>query len=260
MAIRRYTEEELEQAKEFLRRRIESELSMKRDVEDLLGKYAESLLDLLFRNAPQEDINILIDELCADLLSDCFLLGVDDRDDDRKKILIYMNSERNGNNLDGRISERCRTFFREVYAVYLAGRLLGLDKRSLLSSIRENFKHPWDNGVLTEVRDKILGGEVAGNIADFTEPHFGTGHETSSMGALQTLTGYAVADAWMWWQYDDARARGAKGYFVVRGSSYPCAECDSHTGIFYPIGDDDNRPQYHMNCCCVVVYTYVERL
>lgn len=256
----RYTEAELEEARDFLRRRIDSELSMQRDVEDVLTEYADRLLMLLFRNASQQEIDILIDEMCAQLLSDCFILGVDDRQDDREAILLWMNSERNGSTLEERIEERGRTWMNEIFAVYMAGDLLGLDRKGLLSSIKANMKHPWDNEVLVAVREKIQRGEVAGDLSDFENPHFGTGHEISSLGALQTLTGFAVSDAWMWWQYEDARKQGAKGYFVERGSGFPCEICDSHTGIFYPISDEDNRPQYHSHCCCVVIYTYVEHI
>ena len=56
------------------------------------------------------------------------------------------------------------------------------------------------------------------------------------------------------------RYRTMKGYHVLRGSSYPCEICDSHTGIFYPISDEDNKPQYHAHCCCLVVYSYVDRI
>ena len=254
-----YTEQELEDAKEFLRRRIENELSMKRDVDDLLNEYAEKLLILLFRDAPDEDINALIDELCSQLLEDCKLLAVDEHDRE-DEILLYMLGERNGDTLEGRISKRCRTFFNEIFAVYLGGKLLGWDMRSLLSSIRANLDHPWQNEVLVAVREKIQRGEMAGNLDDFAEPHFGRGIEISSMGALETMTGYAIADAWMWWGYEDALAKGAIGYYVQRGSSYPCDECQSHVGIFYPMSDEDNRPQYHKNCCCYVIYSYVERL
>ena len=260
MAQIRYTDEELEQAKDFLRRRIESELSMHRDVEDVLTEYAEKLLYLYFIGASQSEIDMLVDEMCAQLLSDCYILGVDDRQEDRDAILLWMNTERNDDTLEGRINKRGRTFMNEIFAVYLAGKLLGLDRGSLLSSVKANMKHPWDNEVLVAVREKIRRGEVAGNIEDFEEPHFGTGHEISSLGALQTITGFAISDAWMWWQYEDARRQGAKGYFVERGSSFPCEECNSHTGIFYPIGDEDNRPQYHRNCCCIVIYTYVEHI
>lgn len=254
-----YTEQELEQAKAFLRDRIRNEQSMSADIERLLIAYAGYLLSALYRNLSDDELEALIHDLVAEIMADVELLAVDEHDR-RDAILLYMLGERNGDTLEGRVSKRCHTFFNEVFAVYAAGKLLNLNETSLLSSIKANFKHPWENEVLVAVREKIERGEVTGNIEDFEEPHFGRGVEISSMGALQTMTAYAIGDAWMWWGHEDALSKGAKGYFVVRGSSYPCAECDSHTGIFYPISDEDNRPQYHLNCCCIVVYSYIERL
>ena len=259
MATDSYTQQELQEAKAFLRDRLRNEQSMSADVERLLIAYAAYLLSALFRNASDDELEGLVLDLVAQIMADAELLAVDEHDR-RNAILLYMLGERNGNTLEGRVSERCHTFFNEVFAVYAAGKLLKLGESSLLSSVKANMKHPWQNEVLVAVREKIERGEVTGSIEDFEEPHYGRGVEISSMGALQTMTAYAIGDAWMWWGHEDALARGAKGYFVVRGSSYPCAECDSHTGIFYPIDDEDNRPQYHLNCCCIVVYSYVERL
>lgn len=258
----RYTEQELEAAKDFLRRRIDSELSMSNDVEYLLGEYAEALLELLFRDAPQESINALVDELISQLIEDCYVLGVDERDDDRAAIMLWMNGERGGETLEGRVEKRVHSFVVEVAAVFFASRLLGSTKGvgALAATIRTHLKKPWDNPILKEVREKIAKGELSGDISQFEAPHFGRGVEVSSMGALQTITSYAVADAWMQWEYEDARKNGAIGYYVLRGSSYPCDECDSHTGVFYYITDDSNRPQYHLNCCCYVVYSYLERV
>lgn len=260
MADITYTDRELEAAKDYLRRRIESEVSMERDVENLLSEYAEYLLVLLYRDAPMADINALVDELIGRLIDDCYILGVDDRDGDRTAIMLYMNSPRGGETMEERVGKRVRTFLVELGAVYLACKLLDIGLSEALESVRGSFRHPWDNPVLEEVRRSIQSGDIAGDITQFDEPHFGRGVEISSMGALQKITAYHVADAWMWWQYEEADRNGAEGYFVVRGSDYPCDECDSHTGIFYPIGDEENRPQYHLNCRCVVVYSYVERL
>lgn len=259
MAQTWYTEEELEQAKEYLRERLRNERSMDADIAQLLRVYAALLLNSLFRNASDDELEALIAQLVDEVMEDCYTLAVDEHDR-RDAILLYMNGERNGDTLEGRVGNRCRTFFGEVFAVYAAGRMLGWDEKSLLSSIKANLKHPWDNEVLIAAREKIRRGELAGNIADFDEPHFGKGVEISSLGALQTITTYAVGDAWMWWGHEDALAKGAKGYFVVRGSSFPCDECDSHTNTFYPISDEDNRPQYHAHCCCAVVYSYVDRV
>ena len=95
MTKMRYTEEELEEAKEFLRRRMENELSMQRDVESLLTEYAERLLNLLFMGAGEDVINALVDELAAELLDDCEILAVDEHDK-QDAILLYMLGERNG--------------------------------------------------------------------------------------------------------------------------------------------------------------------
>lgn len=255
-----YTPEELEAAKEFLRKRLDSERSMSADVERLLYTYAGYLLSALFDGASDEDVELLIQDLIEHLIADCELLAVDEREDKRDAILLYMLGERNGDTLEGRVNNRCHTFFNEVYAVYMAGELLGWDEKSLLSSVKANFEHPWDNEVLVAVREKINRGEIDVDIADFEEAHYGKGIEISSLGALQMMLGYAIADAWTWWQYEDAKENGAKGYHVLRGSSYPCPECDSHTGIFYPISDEDNKPQYHAHCCCLVVYSYVDRI
>ena len=260
MATNGYTPEELEAAKEFLRKRLESERSMSADVERLLYTYAGYLLSALFSNASDEDIELLIQDLIEQLMADCELLAIDEREDKRDAILLYMLGERNGDTLEGRVNKRCHTLFNEVFAVYTAGKLLGWDETSLLSSIKANFEHPWDNEVLVAIREKINRGEIDADISDFEEAHYGKGIEISSLGALQTMLGYAIADAWTWWQYEDAKEKGAKGYHVVRGSSFPCPECDSHTGIFYPISDEENKPQYHAHCCCLVVYSYVDRI
>ena len=260
MATNGYTPEELEAAKDFLRRRLESEQSMSADVERLLYTYAGYLLSALFNGESDEDVELLIQDLIEQLMADCELLAVDEREDKRDAILLYMNSERNGDTLEGRVGNRCHTFFNEVYAVYMAGKLVGWDEKSLLSSIKSNLEHPWDNEVLVAVREKISRGEIDADIEDFEEAHYGKGVEISSLGALQTMLGFAIADAWTWWQYEDAKEKGAKGYHVVRGSSYACEICDSHTGIFYPISDEENKPQYHAHCCCLVVYSYVDRI
>ncbi len=260
MATNGYTPEELEAAKDFLRKRLESEQSMSADVERLLYTYAGYLLSALFSDSSDEDLELLIQDLIEQLLADCELLAVDEREDKRDAILLYMLGERNGDTLEGRVNKRCHTLFNEVFAVYTAGKLLGWDENSLLSSVKANFEHPWQNEVLVAVREKISRGEIDADIEDFEEAHYGKGVEISSLGALQTMLGYAIADAWTWWQYEDSKEKGAKGYFVVRGSSYPCDICQSAADSFHPIDDTEHIVPLHRHCVCYIVYSYVDRL
>ena len=253
-----YTEQELEDAKAYLRLRLRNEQSMSADVLRLLELYAGYLLTALFGNASENEIEMLIQDLIEQLLSDVELLAVDDHDR-RDAILLYMNSERHGDTLRGRVDKRCHTFFNEVFAVYMAGKLLNKGYNVLLNSITTNLTKPWQNEVLQEAREKIEKGEIASDF-DFSEPSYGRGVEISSLGALDTLTRYAIGDAWMYWGWLDASEKGAKGYFVERGSTYPCDICQSHVGIFYKIEDEENRPPFHNHCVCFVVYSFVERL
>lgn len=256
MAIR-YTDEELSAAEDYLRDRLRNERSMSADVERLLEAYAAYLLSALFSDASDEEVEALLDDLVRMLMEDCETLAVDEHDR-RDGILAYILGERGGDTLEGRVRKRVNTFFNECFAVFMAGKLLGKKYDVLVPSMKEYFKHPWDNEVIKEAREKQEKGEIPPDY-DFSEPHYGRGNPVSSLTALELMLGYAVADAWQWWGYEDAKERGARGYFVLRGSSYPCDICDSHTGVFYYITDESNRPQYHQNCCCLVVYSYADR-
>lgn len=253
-----YTQEELEEAKAYLRDRLRNESSMSSDIHRLLEMYAAYLLTALFGNATENDIQLLIQDLIDQLLADVELLSCDTHDK-KDMILLYLHSERYGDTIDGRVRNRVNTFYNEVFAVYTAGKLLNKTYDTLLPTIKKYFDKPWENPVIVEAREKQERGEIDPDY-EFSEPHFGKGEPIASMTALDRMLGFAIADSWMYWAWLNANGNGAKGYYVIRGSSYPCTECDSHTGIFYPIGDEDNRPQYHLNCCCLVVYSYTERI
>lgn len=257
-----YTEEQLEEAKAYLRDRLRNQKSMSRRIEELLVMYAEYLLNALFSSMGgnvDADVELLVLDLIEEIMSDCVLLAQDEHD--RKDlILAYISRDIAGDNLNGRIEKRVRTFAAEVTAVYGAGKILTHSYDYMLSSIKEYRHDPWNNPILVEAREMRDSGMMQFPGVYIDEPHYGQGVAISSLAALDMITENAIAEGWMYWQYLDEKDNGAKGYFVERGSSYPCEECDSHTGIFYHISDKDNIPPYHPHCVCFVVYSDVERL
>lgn len=263
MAEYTYTDEMLEEAKAYLRDRIRNQQSMSRRVEELLALYAEYLLNALFSSMGgnvENDVELLVNDLIEQLYNDCVMLALDEHDR-RDAILAYISRDIAGANLNGRIEKRVRTFVDEVSVVYAVGRLMGRNYETILSSIRGSLKDPWNNPILIAARtERDRGSITIPDDLDIDEHHYGKGEPVSSLKALDRITEFAIGEGWNEWQYLDAKDNGAKGYFVERGSSYPCEECDSHTGIFYPITDEDSKPLYHLNCCCIVVYTDVERL
>ena len=58
--------------------------------------------------------------------------------------------------------------------------------------------------------------------------------------------------AWMRSYRMDFEESGAVGFYVLRGSSYPCSLCDSKVG-FHVIDEIDDFPPFHPNCCCYVI-------
>lgn len=263
MAVTDYTELQLEEAKAYLRDRLRNQKSMSMRVEALLTLYAEYLLNALSSSIGgnvENDVELLVEDLIEQIWDDCVLLAQDEHDR-KDMILAYISRDIAGDNLNGRVTSRVRTFAAEITAVYGAGRLLDYSYQKMLSSIKDNLKDPWHNPIITEAKEKADNGEITiPDGLDLEEPHFGQGSPISSLLALDFICETAIADGWMEWLYLDKKDNGAKGYFVLRGSSYPCEECQSHVGIFWPIDNKDHYPPFHRSCVCYVVFSDVERL
>lgn len=252
--MRKYTQKEYEDAAELLRQRIENELSMTSDVERLLDAYAEYILHALYTGASDADIEMLIEDLVMQIMDDCRMLAIDEHDVDDGILALVFDGD--GTSVEERVRRRAATFLDEVTAAYNAGEILQMDEAGILSSIKESMDDPWDNELISEVRGLIENGEASGNISDYEERHYGKGVPISSRLDLELITVSAVAETWNEWEWKAASDGGAKGYYVERGSSYPCDTCNEHTGVFYPITDKSHLPQYHRNCRCFAVYVY----
>jgi hypothetical protein len=46
--------------------------------------------------------------------------------------------------------------------------------------------------------------------------------------------------------------RNAAGFYVLRGSTYPCRACDDNTG-FHPMTEQEAMPPIHPHCCCYTI-------
>lgn len=266
-----YTEEDLERAKAYLRSRIENEVSMSKDVDKLLDEYAEYIIDVILSEGVDgfggvmADIDLLVDDLIAQILADCRLLSVDDHTDMRDEILAYIERRIGDNTLEERVSNRVRTFAHEVMAVGVAGLLFGMGRGMIIDSVRTNKNAPWDNPILRNARDKamlgdaaFIGGVSALNISldYFEEPHYGRGVPISSDRAITDICVFAISEAWGYYDYITNRDTST-GYYVLRGSGFPCEECDSHVG-YHPISDEEDLPMFHNHCRCYTVWARVE--
>lgn len=69
-----------------------------------------------------------------------------------------------------------------------------------------------------------------------------------------------VQMGWMHFLRDEYEERGAAGYWVGRGSNYPCeAICDLKVG-FHDINDKEGFPPFHGHCCCWAIPVYEKEI
>jgi len=253
MAEEKYSRSQLEAAREYLRRRLEDESSMRGDVESVLSTYIPLLVTLLVRGMSQSDIEEVLDDLVADLIADCEALSVDDHDGNRDALLLFLHQDIGGKTIDDRIRERVSTLYDEVFTLVAIGLLLGEKESSIVTSILSSMKEPWRNPMLLTFREKVQSGEVSVPAGiDISDRHYGKGVPVSSLVALTDITVYGVSACWSlndWLEHKDS----SSGYYVFRGSSYDCDECDSHVG-YHPVSDEGSLPLYHNHCKCYVVW------
>ena len=247
-----YTKEQLEEAKEYLRRRLDSESSMRDDIGDVLSFYIMLLVMLLVSGESEERINETLDELVMMILEDCDTLAVDEHTDESAAILLFIHGEIGGKILDDRIRERVGTLFDELKTTVMIGLLLKMSADAIVSAFVGGMKDPWNNKVIAEYRSKVASGEISPDADIDAEPrHYGKGVPVSSYTALSDIAVYAVSAGWS--VYDYLSNRDSVGYHVFRGSSYPCDECDSHVG-YHDISDTESLPLFHNHCKCYVVW------
>lgn len=256
----RYTKEELDAARDYLRQRMEAEGLMERTITTILDECADTLIGFILGGATDEEIDTVIESLVDSLMEYIDLIAVSEHDG-RDMLLLWLHDEWNGGTMEKIVRMRAGTFHDEVAVACAAGELLHRTSAEILSAVKSSMRDPWHNPMIIEVLNEAAKGSIViPDGLDLEERHYGQGIPVSTLTALEFLGVSAVADAWTWWQHEDEKGKGAVGYFVERGSSFPCEECDSHTGIFYPIDDTEHLPQYHRNCRCFVVYSNVERL
>lgn len=136
----------------------------------------------------------------------------------------------------------------EVEAAIAAAGLENVtDTQTVIDGIRDHLSRPYENPMIA----RHLGEGEAVRLDRI--PHYGKGRPVASETALAVLLTTVVAKGWMQnWARINA---GKRGYYVYRGSSYPCDICDAQVGFLHAPEDIDGQPPYHPHCCCYTVYT-----
>lgn len=249
------TESDIEAAKAYLRERLECERAMGSLLESAMKEAAEKIVEICYAanvnpqtfrysDLPlrvQWDIDEVIQQL-QEAIDDYFVtLAIADHEENRDKILPLILGESHRSTFEERLSDYCGKYKDELMLLIGAGLFLGIAKSALVKSIGENLKHPYANQLLSD-----------GIAAPLT---YGRGRTNSMFTAINDLTRYGIAEGWMQNQYIRNRKDGCIGWYVQRGSTYPCELCDSMVGFHT---DESDLPLYHSHCCCIATPIYLK--
>ena len=223
---RRPTTEEVDKAREYIRRRIDIQHHVELDIDQLLEEAAESIAlvvskykarGMKLRFAGSSAMAREIDEILQKL-----------KDDIDYYVFLYCSPEEASEEETTSINAYVKgEFFDSTYeqreALYLS------NYRKILALIGFENMEMDEEEFISAIR------EEAGKI------------EHRIMLLAITTVGYG------WMKYLlDTEGKGKSGFWVIPGSSHPCEFCVDMQSRFHPI--DDPKPLYHPNCCCQIVY------
>ena len=257
-------------AREFLRKRLDLELRgmerIKRLIEDafsdlvVLGyPFRCSAEDFRLDLIPRKDI---ADKILSELRTAIYMLIVE-----CEKSAVSLQEQCNGSSivfdieefanvrrgdatLRERISQYVKRWKYEAEAFIAVGMATSMSASALMTLFRGNMKNPYGYSAFRKLAHKGF----ASTRLNRGGASFGQGSYISSVAEIERVGRYGVADAWRKAQAV-AWKDTAVGFYVYRGSSYPCQICDDMRG-FHAYNDVYGLPPYHANCKCYAVPIY----
>jgi hypothetical protein len=145
-----------------------------------------------------------------------------------------------------RLDNHTDTYRKEIEGLVAAGLLIGASKAKMKASYEAICAHTIPQ---SDIQGCCQTKSRKAEVLVSKGLHLGVGISNSAFNSINTLGRYTIGDAWMYDWYDDWNTKGAIGYEVRRGSSYPCSICDSNVGFH----TDGNLPPYHPRCVCIAI-------
>ena len=258
-----YTDKDIQEAKAFIRKRVEAEISMQNHLDEALLWAAKEIISIsykykikasLFKFSVNPELNKEVDAVLARLREMLYeyaetlsiALDTSQKDD----IIGFINEESYGHTLKERLNIYTNRFKYEVEAFIASGLLMGYAASRLLSTIRANLNAPYNNELF---RNTVVRGGMAATRIKSGGISYGQGHSNAARNLLLTLTRNIIGAAWITIFGSNARRNGAIGFYSFRGSSYPCDFCNSQVG-YHPI--EEYKGYWHLNCRCNFIFVY----
>lgn len=268
------TQADVHEAKQYILQRNQAEIILAGLIDEVLKDYIGRIVRLCYQyNINPTDFNFaateelrrkvyaLLDDMEEEILSliEEYAIPLDKKNKRHPILLAWLLTLGTHNwNFRTTLQYYIYRFSKDIEAAVAAMRFAGISQTMAISLIRSALHEPYS---LPQVIAAIKSGQF------FTADMIRTGgvktdpitHRPtvglSRVGAtnITTMARTTLAMTWMRSKYLEMQEQGAAGYFVFRGSDYPCPACDFETTYFHPINNGMVLP-IHSHCCCFAVF------
>lgn len=215
----------------------------------LSPKYNEKMFD---------EVSAVLDKLEDDIMELVLLYATKcTESDERRKALLpwIVLLGRNNMNLRQTLESRLRMFVKDMEAMIAASALAKLDLTKALSLVRQNLHTVY---VTPEVRNAFRKATLiaATYIRSKGVKYGNRGGSNSEANNILRFGEITVQMSWMRNLRLNYEKKGAVGFYVGRGSNYPCERiCDLHVG-YHDLSETQHFPPFHGHCCCWAAPVY----
>lgn len=263
------TQKDVETGKNYVLRRESAVRGLSSLIDSLLKDAAEEITKLcyqynvdpktfkissIYNEKLFEQIAQILDNLEDDIMELTLDYSTRCTESEKRKGLLLpwiLALGRGNRNLKQTLEKRLWSFSRDLEAMIVAVRMAKYDVAKAITRIKSNLYAVYTMPEMiaafkqsTKLRATYIKtkGIKKGNV----------GSSNSEANNIDRFARTTVQMSWMRNQKMNYEERGAAGYAVFRGSTYPCDMCDSRVG-WHPIDDTDSFPPQHPSCVCWTV-------
>lgn len=263
------SQQDIDAAKQFILQCEENARMLEDKIDELLADAAEKIVIICYRYDvdPQKlyiasgfneqmmnEIAEVMDELEEEILAlmqEYATRSTKDRDR-INALLLWMASLGRGNrNLRDTLEGYLYKFMKDLEAAIAALRFADATIGDAVTKVKTNLHTIY---TMPEVMAAFK------NASEFAATYIqsrgvqkgGVGLSNNGSTNVTNMARLTLQMVWMRSHRLEMEEDGAAGFYVLRGSNYPCEYCDSKVG-FHPMTDIDYFPPFHGHCCCYVV-------
>lgn len=251
---------EYERAKNFASRRAQAERNIASHIDEILSRAATQINEAargilivnsqsLFRHlmavranpiiqTAKDEINTLIRSYSKASIS-----VLNDKNTGATTRLL--NSELFGRTFEQRSETYMQYFLNDVLNLIIAGRKLRFSDTQLSAAVKKEWRSPYTGSTIAAANKRG---------ANISTPSYGRGIYHAAYDNIIRNAQGVIAIAWGREERNFSRRAGAIGFYVHRGSDYPCPLCQSKVGILHPITNPVTP--FHVRCQCFIEYVF----